>query len=55
LLVTAKIPSSLTPFPLMLEAILSSETSVQIRAARRQILEKVILHFHRRESFKLTI
>jgi hypothetical protein len=53
LLVTANVfPSSRILFTLIMEAILSSETSVLTRSTRRYILEDGILHSHRRENLK---
>jgi hypothetical protein len=53
LLFTANvIPSSHILLTLMMEAILSSETSVLPRVTRRYIPEDGILHSRRRENFK---
>jgi hypothetical protein len=52
LLVTADVPSSPILVTLMMEAILSSETSVLTRAIRRYIAEYGILHSHRRGNLK---
>jgi hypothetical protein len=55
LLVTANVvPSALTLFTLMMEAIHSSETSVLTRAAQRHISEDGILLNHRPENSNLT-
>jgi hypothetical protein len=51
-LVTAKVSSSLILFTLMMEAILSPETSVLTRATRYHILEDGIHQSHRRENLK---
>jgi radical SAM superfamily enzyme with C-terminal helix-hairpin-helix motif len=55
LLVTANVvPSSQILVTLIMEAILSYETSVLIRATRRNIPADSILHSHRRETLNLT-
>jgi hypothetical protein len=53
LLVTAYIVlTSLILITLKIEAICSSETSALTRTTRRHILERDILHSHRRENLK---
>jgi hypothetical protein len=49
---TNDFPRSLILFTLMMEAILSSETSVLIRVIRRQSQEDGFLHSHRGENLK---
>jgi hypothetical protein len=52
LLVNANVvPSSPIPVTVMTEVILSSETSVLTRAARRNVPENGILYSNRRENF----
>jgi hypothetical protein len=52
LLVTAKVPSSLIIFTLMMEVIRSSETSVLTRATLRNVPEYDIIQSHPHENFK---
>jgi hypothetical protein len=55
-LVTANVvPSSMIPFTLMMEAVLSSKKSVLTTATRRDISEHGILQSHRRENLKCYI
>jgi hypothetical protein len=49
LLIAVKFPSSLILSTVMMEAILSTETSVLLRTTRHGILEDGILHNHRSE------
>jgi hypothetical protein len=53
LLVTANVVRNSTILvTLIMEALLSSETSIPTRAMRRNILEDGILHSHRHENLK---
>jgi hypothetical protein len=55
LLVTANVPSSLIPFALMMEAILSFETSVLTRTTQPHIPEGGILHSHHRDEPQIVL
>jgi hypothetical protein len=52
LLVTANVVPTSSIITLMMEALVSSETSNLIRATRRNVREDGFLHNHRRENLK---
>jgi hypothetical protein len=52
LLVTASVVPSSPILVILMDALISSETSVLTRATRRNIPENTILHSHRRENLK---
>jgi hypothetical protein len=53
--VIANVPSSPILVTLMMEAILSSETSFRTTSTLRNVPEDSILHSHRRENLRFTI